>query len=397
MASGSRSRNAVDMVWPAFVDGLANLIMVFLFLLLLFVIGQVALGNAIIGRDRALERLNAQIDALARTLALERNAAKSIESRLGALTAEAAAAREARDQALTASTALAAELTASRARIEEASGILRRRDTELAVLEEDIHNLREELGRLLKLVEDMNSEIQERERDVLAREREIDARDRVIASRDAALQSMSREVAGRDAQIAQRDATLSAHEREIESRGRAIAAKDAEIATLGERLNRLLLSRVEELARYRSEFFGRLRQVIGERPDIRIVGDRFVFQSEVLFATGSAALGDGGKQRLGELAATLKEIGQKVPREIDWVLRIDGHTDQRPIRTPEFPSNMELSAARAIAVSRFLAEQGLPARRLVPAAFADNYPIDPGSDEAALSRNRRIEFKLDQR
>ncbi len=151
------------------------------------------------------------------------------------------------------------------------------------------------------------------------------------------------------------------------------------------------------MARYRSEFFGRLREVIGDRPDIRIVGDRFVFQSEVLFETGSAELGEEGRIQMARLARTLLDISRDIPKEIDWVLRVDGHTDKRPISTPQFPSNWELSTARAISVVKFLIGQGLPPNRVVAAGFGEYQPIDPDNDEIAYRRNRRIELKLTER
>jgi chemotaxis protein MotB len=170
-----------------------------------------------------------------------------------------------------------------------------------------------------------------------------------------------------------------------------------QIADLGKRLNVALANKVAELAGYRSEFFGKLKQVLGERPDIQIVGDRFVFQSEVLFDVGSADIEDAGKQQLGQFAKTLLEIAAKIPPDIDWILRVDGHTDKRPINTNQFHSNWELSSARAIAVVNYLASQGVPYNRLVAAGFAEFRPLDAADDEIAYRRNRRIELKLDQR
>jgi chemotaxis protein MotB len=173
--------------------------------------------------------------------------------------------------------------------------------------------------------------------------------------------------------------------------------QQAQISDLGRRLNLALASKVEELARYRSEFFGRLREVLGSRQDIRIVGDRFVFQSEVLFPSASATLEEGGKDQLAKLANTLLEIALRIPPEVNWIMRVDGHTDPRPISTPQFPSNWELSTARAISVVKFLVERGVPADRLVAAGFGEYQPLDPTRNEDAFARNRRIEMKLDQR
>jgi chemotaxis protein MotB len=169
------------------------------------------------------------------------------------------------------------------------------------------------------------------------------------------------------------------------------------ISELTQKLNVALAAKVGELARYRSEFFGRLREVLGDRADIRIVGDRFVFQSEVLFPTASATLEDSGKQELAKLARTLIEIGKTIPPNVNWVLRVDGHTDKRPIHTAEFASNWELSTARATAVLEYLVEQGVPANRLAAAGFAEYQPVDNGTDDDALAHNRRIELKFDQR
>ncbi|WP_158046521.1 peptidoglycan -binding protein [Skermanella pratensis] len=173
--------------------------------------------------------------------------------------------------------------------------------------------------------------------------------------------------------------------------------QQTQISDLGRRLNLALASKVEELARYRSEFFGRLREVLGNRQDIRIVGDRFVFQSEVLFPSGSATLEEGGKGQLAKLAATLLDIANRIPPGVNWILRVDGHTDPRPISNVQFPSNWELSTARAISVVKFLVEQGIPSDKLVAAGFGEYQPLDPGRNEDAFARNRRIEMKLDQR
>jgi len=170
--------------------------------------------------------------------------------------------------------------------------------------------------------------------------------------------------------------------------------QDTRIVNLGSRLNAALASKVEELARYRSEFFGRLRELLGDRNDVRVEGDRFVFQSEVLFGSGSANLVGAGRDQISRLATTLKDIASRIPNDIDWVLRVDGHTDRIPIHTAQFPSNWELSTARAIAVVKLLIEDGLPPHRLAAAGFGEYRPLDKTSSLESLRRNRRIEFKL---
>lgn len=171
----------------------------------------------------------------------------------------------------------------------------------------------------------------------------------------------------------------------------------AQIADLGKRLNVALAGKVEELQRYRSEFFGKLRKVLGERQGIRIEGDRFVFQSELLFDSASADLGVSGEQQVRQLAKTLIDLSKQIPKEVNWVLRVDGHTDKRPIKSGRFPSNWELSTARAISVIRTLIDAGVPADRLAAAGFGEFLPLDNADTEAALAKNRRIEIRFDQR
>jgi chemotaxis protein MotB len=175
------------------------------------------------------------------------------------------------------------------------------------------------------------------------------------------------------------------------------ADQKVEIANLGKRLNAALAGKVEELTRFRSEFFGRLRQLLGNKPGIRIEGDRFVFQSELLFPSGSADLADEGQARLMELAHTLVQVTKGIPADINWMLRVDGHTDKVPIKSSRFASNWELSTARAVTIVKFLAAQGIPADRLAAAGFGEFQPVDKGGDPAALAKNRRIEIRLDQR
>ena len=222
-----------------------------------------------------------------------------------------------------------------------------------------------------------------------AREQGSQSEQRATAAQTT-VDQLNQNIAALRDQLAQIAAALDASEAKTKD-------QEAQIADLGRRLNTALLSQVAQLAKYRSEFFGRLRDALGDRPDIRIVGDRFIFQSEVLFAPASAQLGDAAKQRLAVVAAALKEIATKIPGDIPWVLAVNGYTDKRPINTPQFPSNWELSAARAITVINFLISQGVPADRLAAAGFAEHDPIDSGDSEEAYAKNRRIELKLTER
>jgi len=190
---------------------------------------------------------------------------------------------------------------------------------------------------------------------------------------------------------------LAALEEALDASEKRDRESQTRIADLGQRLNVALAQRVQELSRYRSEFFGRLRAILGNRPDVRIVGDRFVFQSEVFFDTGQAQLLPEGRAELDKVAAALIDLDKQIPGEIAWVLRVDGHTDVRPINSPLFKSNWELSSARAISVVQYLISLGVPAQRLVAAGFAEFQPLDIGVTEEAYKRNRRIELKLTER
>jgi chemotaxis protein MotB len=219
------------------------------------------------------------------------------------------------------------------------------------------------------------------------------ARDKATESANASaaeVQQLSQQIADLTASIQKLNDALGVANAKAQEQTTTIDA-------LTQKLNAALAEKVSELARYRSEFFGRLREVLGDRKDIRIVGDRFVFQSEVLFPSASATMGKGGEEELAKLAHTLLDISKTIPPGLNWVLRVDGHTDRIPIHTPDFPNNWALSTARATAVVEFLIAQGVPPERLAAAGFAEYQPVDSGTDEAALAHNRRIELKFDQR
>jgi chemotaxis protein MotB len=226
--------------------------------------------------------------------------------------------------------------------------------------------------------------------DVKALQSELDA-ERALGEKQIS------QIALLNQQIAALRRQLAAVEDALEASEKRDRESQARIADLGQRLNVALAQRVQELQRYRSEFFGRLREILGNRPEIRIVGDRFVFQSEVFFDRGSAALRAEARPELDKLASALLDLERKIPTDIPWVLRVDGHTDTRPIATAQFPSNWELSSARAISVVQYLISRGLKPDRLVAAGFGEFQPLDTGTSDEAFSRNRRIELKLTER
>ena len=183
----------------------------------------------------------------------------------------------------------------------------------------------------------------------------------------------------------------------LDATSKAGAEKDAQISNLGSKLNAALASKVQELQRYRSEFFGRLRDVLAGRPGIQIVGDRFVFQSEVLFPAGSADLTPQGEEQIRKLAATLKDITAEIPNDINWLLRVDGHADKQRLGRGQFASNWELSAQRAINVVKLLVDEGVPPNRLAATGFGEFQPLDPADTPQAFAKNRRIEIRLTDR
>ena len=201
---------------------------------------------------------------------------------------------------------------------------------------------------------------------------------------------LNQQIAAMRRQLAQLNSILT----DAETRNKS---SEAQIAELGKRLNSALAQRVQELSRYRSEFFGRLRQILSQRSDILVVGDRFVFQSEVLFAKGDAEISPLGQTEMLKLADALRQLEAEIPQDIAWVLRVDGHTDIDPIKSPFFQSNWELSSARAIAVVKYLIAQGVAPKHLVAAGFGEFQPLDVGTSEDAKSQNRRIELKLTER
>ena len=183
----------------------------------------------------------------------------------------------------------------------------------------------------------------------------------------------------------------------LESNEQDILTKELQIEVLGERLNKALTSKVFELQKYRSEFFGRLKSILGDRSDIKIVGDRFIFESELLFNSGSALLQKKGEEKLKEIGLTLKEITTNIPKDIDWIIQVEGHTDKNPINTSQFPSNWELSSARANTVLKLLLELGFAPQRLSAAGYGEFYPISIGETQIDFQQNRRIELKLTSR
>ena len=460
MASRLRRTDRGDEIWPGFVDALSALLMVVIFLLVVFMLAQFFLGVTLSGRNEALDRLSLQVSELAELLSLERQANADLRLDIAQLSTElqsSSAARDALSARLTSiitqrdaldlelaratdqaelaaqeAEALRAALADANRTIETDRETLELKLAELASLRQDIATLRKvrseletQVTQLARALDSNAAELtaerdrgmalqarlsDQEERTALA-QREIEDRElrldelqlalrqsdeELVSERDLSIQAANRiallndQITALRNQLTRLSKALDIAEREAEDQG-------VVISDLGRKLNLALAGKVEELQRYRSEFFGRLREVLGNRVGIRIVDDRFVFQSEVLFGSGSATLGEGGKQQMVDLARTLLSIAREIPSDLPWILRVDGHTDSNPIHTPQFASNWELSSARALSVVNYLIGQGVPPERLVAAGFGEFQPIDPGVDEIGFRRNRRIELKLTSR
>lgn len=340
--SRNRRRDRSVDYWPGFVDALSTLLLAIMFLLSVFVLAQFFLSREISGRDEVLTRLNSQINELTQLLALEKAGRQDLDDTLANLQASLSSAES------------------ERSRLEqllnEGSGASQSANDQISGLNQDLDEEKKVSQRALSQVNLLNQQISAMRRQLAALEDALE----VSESKDD------------EAQV--------------------------KIADLGRRLNVALAQRVQELNRYRSDFFGRLRAILSDRENIRIVGDRFVFQSEVLFPSGGNELNPEGQVEMAKLAEAMLDLAREIPSEINWVLRVDGHTDNVPLSgTGRYADNWELSSARATSVVKFLIGQGVPANRLVAAGFGEFQPIDEGDTQEARDTNRRIELKLTER
>ena len=391
-----RNQNRTDM-WPGFVDALASLLMVIIFLLMIFVIAQFFLSEALTGRDQALDRLRGQVSELADLLNLERKANEALRADISTLSDELSASIMQRDKQKI-------EIKSLSVRAEITSSQLAKLGRELDTAEKNTINDRVKLKQQLSQINTLTDDIQklkalqeELERKVKSALVKLESKEDAIITEKKLSKTARAEVALLNKQLRALREQISQIAETLEISEAMAQKQKTRIANLGKRLNAALANKVQELSYYRSEFFGNLRTVLGNQPGIRIVGDRFVFQSEVLFKTGSAELGAEGKAQIKQLAGTLKKISKKIPRKLKWVLRVDGHTDSVPIKTSRFPSNWELSTARAISVVKYLIANNILPANLAATGFGQFQPIDPRDDEIAHRRNRRIELKLTQR
>jgi chemotaxis protein MotB len=361
MTTLARRRRALD-IWPGFVDALSSLILVMVFVLCLFAIGQFVLSQTLAGKNQALAELDAQIAQLAKTLSLAQDNNRALDVKVKELAASLGSASSERD-------ALKTQFDVAQA--------------EAAKLNADIAALSELKKQLEQQVAGLAAQLDTSKKDLVA------ATD-LNAKSAAQVELLNRQFAAVRDQLAKLSAALDLANANVKD-------KDKRIADLGAQLNLALANKVSELEKYRSEFFGKLRQALGNRADIQVVGDRFIVPTDILFDTGSADLSLDAEASMTKLARTLNEVAAEIPSSLEWVLRIDGHTDRRPIHSEQFPSNWELSTARALAIVKQLVVQGIQPRHLSANGFGQFQPLDSADSEAAYAKNRRIEIQLTNR
>ncbi len=423
--------NGLD-AWPGYVDALSTLLMVIIFVLLVFVLAQAFLSATLSGRNQALEKATTQLSELSDALSLERGKAADLQLSVSQLGKELATRTADRDQ-------IAQQMADANRALQDAGAVNTRLQTQLSDTRTQADAANRDADAARNQLTEMQRQIAELDRTVSADKTTLQAK----LSDLAALAEQSRALAALRDELEKQAQDAAAHATTEQQRREAVQAqlsddqklgdsaraqiallnqqidqlkgqlssiatsldlaqqqghdKDVQIANLGQKLNVALAAKVEELQQYRSEFFGQLRRVMANRPGIQIVGDRFVFQSEVLFPAGSAEMSQAGIAQMTALAVTIKDVAQEIPKDVNWILRVDGHTDPQPVRNGTFASNWELSAARAITVVKLLIADGVPSGHLAATGFGEYQPFGPSDGPDAYAKDRRIELRLTDR
>ena len=377
------TRRSENFTWPGFVDALASLLMVIIFVLMVFVLIQANLVYRVSGQDATLGEMRQQLASLSELLNIERRASADLAADLAQLQIQL-------DSSETERGALTQQLALAQAALGTRTSELTALTTKQAETEAALNAARDALDERLRALQMVEGQLALTE-----------ARNRTQQQK---MQDLEAQTTASKAEVAQMTLVLAGLRQRIEELSALLAEKDQQakddqiaIANLGKSLNNALASRVQELQQFRSEFFGRLRDVLKGRDDVQIVGDRFVFQSEVLFAPGQADIGATGQQQLSQLAVALADIAAKIPDDINWVLQVDGHTDNLPVRAGRYADNWDLSTERALSVVRFLVSQGVPAARLAATGYGEFQPLTSGDTTEDRRLNRRIELKITQR
>jgi len=423
--SGRRKTAQSVSVWPGYVDALSALLMVVIFVLMIFAVVHFLLSEILSGQESELDVLHKRLAELSELLGLEQKKNTALANEVTLLTGRVNHLIERRHELNERVADLSHQTEVDKKELKEKLNLIASLQEDIDALQRLRTSLEQRVGGLSSALESKTTEIgalrdrsmalearlsDQTERTFLA-QKEIDQKDIriqalsvVVGDQKQALEKEKRLSADARAQLALLNREMANLRRQLQEIGRALEtaeadklAREAEVKELGKRLNIELARRVNKLEQYRSEFFGRLREILGDSPYVRIEGDRFVLQAELLFESASAELGDNGKGHLMKMAPTLGRLSNTIPGDINWVLRVDGHTDRVPIHNERFASNWELSTARAVAVVRFLADQGIPQNRMVAAGFSKFHPIDPVDTPEAYRKNRRIEIKLTSR
>jgi chemotaxis protein MotB len=384
MAANLRRRgdNGLN-AWPGYVDALSTLLMVIMFVLLVFVLAQAFLSVTLSSRDKQLDQVNQELAKLTEMLSLERGHAAEMQASIAQLGQQIATGNQVR-------AALAQRLTVAQGQVAQANQAQQDLGAQLADANSRAAAAGVALADATKTRDQLAAQLAEANVRAGTATQQAAEATKFSDSARAQLALLSQ-------QIEQLRAQMAAVAQALDLAEAAGRDKDVQIANLGQRLNTALAAKVEELQQYRSEFFGKLRQVLANRPGISVVGDRFVFQSEVLFPVGGADMTDAGKAQINDLADTIKQIAPEIPANLHWIMRVDGHTDRQPIKGGPFASNWELSAERAITVVKLLIADGVPAEHLAATGFADYQPLDSGDTPDAYAKNRRIELRLTDR
>jgi chemotaxis protein MotB len=425
MAARYRYSQQSSSIWPGYVDALSALLMVVIFVLLIFTFSQFILSYILSGQNTELQSLHARIAEISELLGLERNRNEQMVKQVASLssqievltldrtklrgevddlTAQNETHKEEKERQLRTIASLQQDINALQTLRRE----LEQKIAETAVGLEREQQLTMSLRDRSKALEASLADEQEKtllaQRNVEQSDIRIRALSALIGEQQQSIDKEQRLTADARAEVALLKQQLAQLHSQLEEISTALSASEAtrteqqeKIRDLGNRLNVELARKVNELERYRSDFFGRLRKIIGDNPVIRIEGDRFLLQAELLFPSGTAELGEQGRVQLKKVAAVLLQLIPSIPADLPWILRVDGHTDRVPIHSEKFASNWELSMARAVSVVRYLAEQGVPEERMAAAGFSKFHPIDPADNEAAYRKNRRIEIKLTSR
>jgi len=437
--------------WPGYVDALSTLLMVIIFVLLVFVLTQAFLSVVLSGRDKALDQVKQQLAQLTDALSLERGHSAELQTSVAQLSQQLAASSKARDtlsQQLAALQTQSQQLTAQRdalltqvqqlgAQRETVSQQLTQSNAQLGDTKKQLSDTQQQLADAQRQLAAMKQQMAELDKTVTADKATIQARLSDLANlqsqaqalaalrdelekqaQDAAARAMTEQErrAAVEAQLADEKklgdsaraqiALLNQNVEQLKAQLAAVSQaldlvqaqgrdKDVQITNLGQKLNAALAAKVQELQQYRSEFFGKLREVLAGRPGIQIVGDRFVFQSEVLFPVGSADLTPAGEAQMTALAVTIKDIAAEIPQDLHWILQVNGYTDPQPLKGGgQFASNWELSSARAITVVKLLIADGVPPGHLAASGFAEYQPFAPGDSPEIYAKDRRIELRL---